>query len=164
MYIFKNNNDQEVVIRDSQAYRACCLGWKIVECPDPQSFIAEHISAMKAELGSSRILDLLERPYKLQDWIRAEFHMDWESCQDDPYEILGITEKEVIAQLCSGKWAIVTRSCKPTDGTPWKRFGKRSFWWVVPMKDAYADCGRRIEWSQPPIFDSRKAALEHMYR
>lgn len=81
-------------------------------------------------------------------------------------EILkNFADDEVQRHLTANKWCIVTRSKAPEEAIPWKRFGYKTFRWVVPMIDAYKNTGRRIEEPNDTIgFNTRKEALAFLYK
>ena len=58
---------------------------------------------------------------------------------------------------------VVTRSSQSSD-YPWKREGRRTYSWVVPLEKRDADKGRRIEWGGDTIlYPTRRAALNALY-
>lgn len=64
----------------------------------------------------------------------------------------------------SGFWKIQELSYQPDKGTPWKRFGRRTYLWLLPT-GIYPDTGRRIVSSRSiKYYASRKEALEALYK
>lgn len=58
---------------------------------------------------------------------------------------------------------VVTRSYQSSD-YPWKREGRRTYSWVVPLEKRDIDKGRRIEWGGDTIlYPTRRAALNALY-
>lgn len=93
----------------------------------------------------------------------AYYHEDRKD-EADLYAKTGITEEEAKSHLFANKWCTILRSTPPMDRTPWKRISSRTYKWCVPLKDAYKNAGRRIEWEgDTKVFNSRKEALTAMY-
>lgn len=89
--------------------------------------------------------------------INPKNHQEWflEQLKDET--------PETIKEYYPNAHYVVTRSYS-SDTYPWKRFGKRSYGWVVPLEARNTDKGRRIEWNgDTTLYSTRKEALNALY-
>lgn len=94
---------------------------------------------------------------KLYEEIDPKDHQEW---------FLGKLDGETpesIREYYPDAHYVVTRSSVSFD-YPWKREGKRTYSWVVPLEKRDVDKGRRIEWGGDTIlYPTRRAALNALY-
>lgn len=148
-YIVKNDitrNDYAARTRFADAekvYLGTDKDWCVAKM---REYRASHTPKQCLEFGTNRMRD------GLSDWLYY-------------YEVktLEVTKEELQQVLLDGLWCVITRSCPPSGRTPWKRFGKNSFYWLVPALEVDNAKGRRIEWSTPETFADRREALNWMY-
>ena len=89
--------------------------------------------------------------------INPKNHQEWF------LEQLNGENPDIIREYYPNAHYVVTRSYS-SDTYPWKRFGKRSYAWVVPLEARNTDKGRRIEWNgDTTLYPTRKEALNALY-
>ena len=87
-----------------------------------------------------------------------------ELSDEEALKLLRKESPEIIRKYYPNAHYIVTRSSKPSS-YPWKRFGRRTYCWVVPLEDRDKDRGRRLEWGGDTVlFKNRKEALNNLYK
>lgn len=94
-------------------------------------------------------------------------HYQEEAIKDHQETVLAALDKEdpeFIRKYFPGACYVVTRSYQPEDNTPWKRYGRRSYSWLVSLENRDAGKGRRIEWGGDTVlYATRKDALKALY-
>jgi hypothetical protein len=138
----------------------------IEELGNDKQYVIAKLDELNKELNNETLLDLI-RNFSAYTICRkaCNFSGTKVSSDEDARKCIGISDEEIKSHLFKGKWAVVTRSFMPPQGTPWKRFGSRTYCWVVPMAEAFEHRGRRIEWGGDTTpFNSRKEALAFLYK
>ena len=91
---------------------------------------------------------------------------------DEDFDEVCAEGDDVVLQYFPQTHLIIVRSYEPSGqwvndkfhyAYPWKRVGRRSYLWVVPLKDRNVDPGRRIQWGNPDYYKTRKEALAALY-
>jgi hypothetical protein len=139
----------------------------VVNLGEDKRYILAKIDEMNRQMD---LESLLNDARQFSPWtiVRRTCLLDFRgkiNNSEDVRRVLNISDEEIKSHLFKGKWAVVTRSFMPPQGTPWKRFGSRTYCWVVPMAEAFEHKGRRIEWGGDTTpFNSRKEALAFLYK
>lgn len=138
----------------------------IEELGDDKKYILAELDRINKEMDNEKLLALAKNFY-LVEIVDMVCDIDYRGVvrgSDDIRKLLNLTDEEVKHHLFANKWCVVTRSDRPSKGTPWKQFGRRTFCWVVPMTAAYENTGRRIEWGgDTKVFNTRREALTELY-
>ena len=92
---------------------------------------------------------------------------------DVPYVTYSVTPPEILKyiyetlmELYKDCYVLVPRSYKPDEkDIPWRRYGRNSFTWCVPVKDWKKDKGRRIvDDNEIEFFTTRRDALNSLFK
>lgn len=84
-------------------------------------------------------------------------------------EYLEEHKKAIARRKLKGVWLLKETSSEPKKDSngkyiyPWRRYGKRTYCWLIPAEKYLDFTSRRIEWYFPEIFFNRKEALEALF-
>lgn len=113
--------------------------------------------------------DVLRLKFDMKDVNYKIIMAYYECCLRESEDKVRDFKVAVAKEILKGKWVIKETSFLPEykNGKykyAWKRYGRRTYAWVMPACDCLTeDFGRRIEWTAPKFYDSRRDALNAMY-
>ena len=165
----------KIVLNDTEVWSTDWYGdslrtWKWDVSLDFSPFWTKYDYVIFHEHSYELSKEVVDKPgIKTQPGLQAV--LEWKEIPFDKnnrehIRLLEGEKPEFIRQHLPNAVCVVDRSWKPdyVDGKyiyPWRRFGRRSYYWVVPLEDIDKDKGRRI--STFRLFPDRKSALDCIY-
>lgn len=166
----------KIQLKDGDSDWSCPTDDRLKWCKEiPNTSISEQ-DLLSLEAGSPvTTKEAVERACKLDVWTVMS---EWailsyfaESKNDEVCQAyLEEHKKEIARRKLKGVWLLKETSCEPkrnADGKyiyPWRRYGKRTYCWLIPAEKYLDFTSRRIEWYFPEIYFNRKEALEALFK